>query len=401
MEEKGIIKSISQFNVWHGDAALVEVLQDDETKYLLFDIGDENYSLADFKKKINSESPNHTQAFFTHMHADHIGCFNELLKMHDEKKIILDKVFINLSVLQSSKILEVLDRDVTDVDFVKHGDNRQDCLNAVAYASLVYGKENDAFKELVENINIKRGGKRIEAKEIEERAKSIKEKLIEEKLEQLAQGRKYEDFLAKVEKYDKIKKSVKELKEYYTKHPKEMADSKENLDRFWEYKKNEKFLKDNKAEYNANKKFIKDYGEAEKNVTKEIRKLFSNIQDLKKRGVEVLTMQLGVTNRTFDAYGVKVNSHTIDKEIFKEYVSSLVEAGELEEKMGLKPEGTIQSEQVKNYLVKHCAMESKVFSYEDKRKREGQESRRIIAKVCSGEPNQSNVTFKVSDENIE
>ena len=69
--------------------------------------------------------------------------------------------------------------------------------------------------------------------------------------------------------------------------------------------------------------------------------------------------------------------------------------------MGLKPEGTPQSEQVKNYLIKHCGMKKTDLEKADKRDREGQESRSIIAKVCSGEPNQSNVTFKVSDERVE
>lgn len=367
-----MITRVTQVDVGHGDHTIIEVEHQNKLKYILADLGDEDHGLAEFKKTIQEqEKPVHLSVLFTHMHKDHIGCFNELLKMHEEGIINIDNVCMSSSIIKSSNLIDMLKNGNLDVEKVlidPNQNSRQDYVNILGYICLYYGEKSEEFKIALNEFNtkIQNGNKKqIKETDVIEKSNEFKQKIIENEL-------------------------------LYTKN-----DYKEDKNKIQEYlttkgRKSTKLIK----EYNDAVKRIKIYETEQKEVDVKVKKLFQNMNKVLKLSIPIRDDK----NMVF--YGAHVDAIPFEKDLFRNQVKQLNDEGRLLAEIGYDKSriadiiDASQYQQMDYYLKNFCDYKKAEAHEEDGIMPSNYVAYLLINKAYKAEQNQDNTAYMVHDANI-
>lgn len=146
-----MIKNVEISNVNHGNRQIVEL---ENNRYIIFDLGDGQYTLDGFvdscEKKYPNETP-HITLIISHVHSDHTGGLDDILYLHKTNQLKIDTVYMNMSVLKSEALVKILETD-EKIEIKDFSDNKEELMEILGYALLSSGNK-EQIKSLIKEFN--------------------------------------------------------------------------------------------------------------------------------------------------------------------------------------------------------------------------------------------------------
>ena len=368
--EVDTIKEYIQKNTMHGAHEYFELLNGN---FIVCDLGNRNITLKELKeaservKKEKNIIP-HATTIISHLHTDHIDCFEELIKLHNEKILVQDAIYVPGSVKDCSYILELL-KNNKEISIKELTGSKEEQLEIIAMMDFCYGTDTD-YKNVIKKL-IKESSYEFLKKDIKDAKDKVFERWASENI--------VNDPTQNKTITERTKDNLKKLFEVIASAEKSGIKVSSTETYFHE------------QIYGVDVAFLRPSND-------EIRKTFDKWT---KEGI--LCQDIGI--KTFFKYCYQEDIEKINKTS----TSSLIGKGKpffnrenIEKRLKEVPKTEefmfLVGLHVTSYLINHCNFNIKEEFFSNEKALEGQVARALIGKFCNHEMNQENIYCVVGDE---